>query len=276
MKKLLSGIVIFLFILSLQLKAQQVIDSLAGPESILKVGNKLYVSNLRGCFISELSADGKFIRKKFQKATLNAPKGLAAIGNTLYVTDTSRIVGFNMASGEQVFEFTIPGATFLNDLCTAENNLVVSDSKTNKIHLLNLSDKTTRFLGSIAGANGLTYNRKTKQLFGCGVGPGWNGQGKIYVRKLAAKDTLFTEVKNSPAGFFDGIEFIDDNRLIVDDHNQNGQLFIYDVRSGNSTSYPIHCSPADLYYDKASGKIYIPDLPKNRILVMNLNNLKTN
>lgn len=276
MNRLLCSIVVCLIISSSQLSAQKVIDSLAGPESILKIGNKLYVSNLRGGFISELSIDGKFIRKKFQKTDLNAPKGLASIGSTLYVTDTSRIVGFDIASGQQVIEFIIPGALFLNDLCTAKNNLVVSDSKTNKIHLVNLSKKTIRLLGSIAGANGLTYNGKTKQLYGCGVGPGWNGKGKIYVKELDAQDTLFIEVENSPTGFFDGIEFIDDTHLIVDDHNQNGQLFIYDIKNHSSVSYSINCRPADFYYDKSSGTIYIPDLPGNRILVEKLNNLKKN
>lgn len=86
MKKIVMCVLVCLVISSAQLQAQQVIDSLTGPESVLKVGNKLFVSNARGGFISELSADGKLIRKKFQKTALNAPKGLAAIDSTLCVT----------------------------------------------------------------------------------------------------------------------------------------------------------------------------------------------
>jgi hypothetical protein len=274
-KKIVSGILICLVVLSGKVQAQKIIDSLAGPESVLKVGDRLFVSNLRGGFISELSADGKFIRKNFQKTILHAPKGLAAMNNTIYVTDTSRVVGFDIHSGEQVFELIIPAATFLNDLCTAEKNeLAVTDSKSDHIYLINVSDKTIQFLGSVAGANGVTYDVKTKQLYACGVGPQWNGQGKLYVKELAKQDTIFTELKNSPAGFFDGIELMDDDHLIVDDASHGGRLFIYDLKNHRSISYTLNYGTADLYYDKASGNIYIPDVRKNRIVIENIKSLK--
>jgi DNA-binding beta-propeller fold protein YncE len=275
MKKTLTAILVCLFISTTQIKAQRVIDSLVGPESVLKVGDKLLVSNMRGGFISELSADGKFIRKNFSKTVLHAPKGLAAINNTIYVTDTSRVVGFDIHSGEPVFELVIPEATFLNDLCTAgQNRLAVSDSKSDEIYLINISSKTIQFLGSIPGANGVTYNEKTKQLFTCGVGPQWNGQGKLYVKNLAKQDTPFTELRNSPTGFFDGIELMNDDHLIVDDGSHGGRLFIYDLKKHSSISYALNYGAADLYYDKSSGDIYIPDLRKNRIVIENIKHLK--
>lgn len=275
MKKTIIGIFICLFIASAPLQAQQIIDSLVGPESVLKVGNKLFVSNARGGFISELSADGKFIRRNFSKTALHSPRGLAAINNTIYVTDSFHVVGFDMNSGEQVFDLTIPAATFLNDLCTVDDNrLAVSDSRSGNISLLNITDKKIQFLGSIAGANGVTYNEKTKQLFACGVGMQMNGQGKLYVKNLAKNDTLFTELKNSPIGFFDGIEFMDDDHLIVDDWSHNGRLFIYDLKNNSSKSYTVNSGTADLYYDKTSGNVYIPDLPKNRIVIKNIKSLK--
>ncbi|WP_298413401.1 hypothetical protein, partial [Hydrotalea sp.] len=266
---------ICLFLLPGQSQSQKIIDSLVGPESILKVGDKLFVSNLRGGFISELSEDGKFIRRKFQKTVLYAPKGLAAMNNIIYVTDTSRVVGFDINSGEQVFELTIPAATFLNDLCTEEKNmLAVTDSKSDHVYLINTLDKTIQFLGNVAGANGVTYNTKTKQLYVCGVGVKWNGQGKMYVKNMGKQDTLFTELPNSPIGFFDGIEFIDDDHLIVDDWSHGGRLFIYDLKNDSSTSYTINNGTADLYYDKVSGDIYIPDINKNRVLIENIHSLK--
>lgn len=274
MKKIASSFLVILLFICAQLKAQKVIDSLAGPESIIKVGNRLFVSNTRGGFISELSANGKFIRRHFQKTILNAPKGLAVIDNTLYVTDTSRIVGFDINSGEQVYEFIIPDAKFLNDLCKVDNqSLLVTDSKSNKIFLVNTHDKATQFLGSVAGANGITYNEKTKQVFACGVGPDWNSQGKLYMKDLTNNDTVFTELQNSPVGFFDGIQFIDEEHLIVDDWSHNGRLFIYDLKNHNSVSYTLNSGTADLYYDKSSGDVYIPDLPKNRIIIKNINSL---
>src|SRR4051794_362025 len=121
-------------------QAQQIINGFEAPESVLKTGDKIFVSNIGGeqpnpaakdsnGFISELSADGKIIQQKFQKGMLNGPKGLAVINNVVYVADIDRVVGFNMNSGEQVFEINIPGATFLNDLCDAgDDMLAVSES----------------------------------------------------------------------------------------------------------------------------------------------------
>jgi hypothetical protein len=274
-RKTISYIFICLFILSAQSQAQRIIDSLAGPESVLKIGDRLFVSNLKGGFISELSADGKFIRKTFQKTVLHAPKGLATMNNIIYVTDTSRVVGFDINTGEQVYEHTIPGAIFLNDLCVVEKNqLAVTDSKTDHIYLINTPGKTIQFLGSVAGANGITYNSKTKQLYACGVGMQWNSQGKLYVKDLPVRDTLFTELQNSPIGFFDGIELMDDDHLLVDDWSHGGRLFVYDLKKHSSISYTLNYGTADLWYDRSSGDIYIPDVRQNRIIIENIKNLK--
>src|SRR6476659_4953542 len=101
---------------------------------MIKVGDKLFVSNISAGSISELSADGKFIEKNFQKGTLHAPKGLAVLNNTIYVTDTDRVVGFNINSGVQTFELGVPKSTFLNDLCTVgQNILAVTDSRSGNV-----------------------------------------------------------------------------------------------------------------------------------------------
>lgn len=67
MKKILSGILACLVISSVQLQAQQVIDSLVTPESVLKVDNKRFVSSMRGGFISELSAMENSSKSIFKK-----------------------------------------------------------------------------------------------------------------------------------------------------------------------------------------------------------------
>src|SRR5438045_5636048 len=123
----------FAFFLLVPACAQQTIDGLEAPESVLKIGDKIFVSNIGGAqpnpmakdsngYISELSADGKILQQKFQKGILNGPKGLAVSNNVVYVADIDRVVGFNINSGAQIFELKIPDASFLNDLCTAGNN----------------------------------------------------------------------------------------------------------------------------------------------------------
>ena len=288
LKVYINFIIGLLTVISVQ--AQQTIEGFEAPESILKSGNKLFVSNIGGAqfnpmakdsngFISVLSADGQVLQKKFQKGILNGPKGLAVIANTVYVADIDRVVGFNMTTGDQVFELTIPEATFLNDLCSADNNmLVVSESRKNKVYLINTSSKSYSFIGSIIGANGVTYKPSTHQLFACGMGSQSAGPGKLYVKDLSNKDTLFTELPGSPTGVFDGLELVDNDHLIVSDwisfSSDKGRLVVYDLRNHSNTVYSVNAGPADIYYDKASGTVYIPHLIKNQVAISKLADLK--
>jgi len=278
---------VFITISFTSLQAQQVTEGFAAPESVIKNGNKLFVSSINGNpaekdgngFISELSADGKVLQQKFQKTVLNAPKGMAIINNILYVTDIDRIVGFNTSSGEQVFELTIDGAGFLNDLCKAgDNQLAVTESMGNKVYLVNPADKKYSFAGTVAGANGVTYDAKTKQLFACGMGDQMNGNGKLYVKDINSKDTVFTELQNSPTGVFDGLELTDDNHLLVSDWvsftSDKGRLIVYDLKAHTSTVYTYEAGAADITYDKATKKIYIPQMPKNRLVIVGMGELK--
>jgi hypothetical protein len=269
------------------LSAQKIIDGFAAPESVIKISDKLYVSNVNGNpgdkdgngYISQLSADGKLLQQKFQKATLNAPKGLAVINNTLYVTDIDRIVGFNSSSGEQVFELNIEGAGFLNDLCKAgDNKLAASESMSGKIFIVDAGNKTYSVAGSIGGANGVTYDAKTKMLYACGMGEQMNGTGKLYVKDINSKDTVFTELPGSPTGIFDGLEMTDEGHLLVSDwisfNSNKARLIEYDLKNHTSTVFSVDAGAADFCYDRAGKKIYIPHLTKNNIEITSLGNLK--
>jgi hypothetical protein len=73
---------------------------------------------------------------------------------------------------------------------------------------------------------------------------------------------------------------VDDNQLLASDwisfNSDKGRFVVYDLRHHTSTAYSFEegAGPADIYYDRASGTIYIPQMPKNRVVIENLNNLK--
>jgi hypothetical protein len=272
------------------LHAQQTITGFEAPESVVKYGDKLFVSNIGGMspnplaldsngFISELSADGKILQKKFQKSILNGPKGLTITGGVLYTADINRVVGFNINSGEQVFELNIPAALMLNDLCTIDDNhVVVSETISGKIYLVNITEKNYTFLGSIEGANGVTYDAKTNKLYACGMGVNMNGTGKLFVKDLAGKDTSFTQLPNSPTGIFDGLEMVDSDHLLVTDwismNSAKGRFVVYDLKDHTNKVYSIDAGPADVSYDKASHNFYLPQMMKNSLLIENMSSLK--
>jgi hypothetical protein len=271
-------------------QAQKTITGFEAPESVVKYGDKLFVSNIGGMqpnpmaldsngFIAELSVDGRVMEKKFSKTLLNGPKGLAVAGNVLYTADINRVVGFDINSGQEVFELSIPEAGMLNDLCTVDDKtLVVSETIHNKVYLVNIPAKTFDFIGSINGANGVTYDAKTKQLFACGMGVQMDGKGKLYVKDVNSKDTVFTELPNNPTGIFDGLEMIDNDHLLVTDwismNSNKGRFVVYDLRDHTNKVYPVDAGPADVTYDKASHIFYLPQMMKNSLLIESLSGLK--
>jgi hypothetical protein len=267
---------------------QQTIPGFEAPESVIKSGDKLFVSNIGGAkadpmaldsngFISELSLDGKVIHQKFQKGLLNAPKGLAVVKDVVYTADVNRVVGFNVRSGEEVFEVSIP-AKMLNDLCRVDDKHVcVSETVSGQVLLIDLTDKSIRFLGRIESANGVTYDEKKGILYAVGMGANMSG-GKIFQKDLKNTDTVFTALENSPTGIFDGIEMYDRDHLIASDWisftSQKGRLVIYDLINHTTKTYDVDAGPADITYDPSTHTIFIPRMMVNSLVIEDIRKLQ--
>jgi hypothetical protein len=155
---------------------------------------------------------------------------------------------------------------------------VVSETVSGQIFLIDIENKATRFLGRIEGANGVTYDSKKGLLFAVGMGPNMSG-GQIFYKDLKSQDTVFTVLPNSPTGIFDGLEMIDDNHLLASDWvsftSKKGRLIVYDLEKHSTTSYDVDAGPADIYYDKSSNTIYIPQMMKNSLFIENFKNLQS-
>ena len=112
-------------------------DGFSGPESALYDAkrNLIFVSNVDGQpnekdgkgSISILSPSGKMINAAWQSG-LNAPKGLAIVGNRLYVADIDTLRVFDVMNGKQVASHMAADAKFLNDVAAdSDGNVYVSD-----------------------------------------------------------------------------------------------------------------------------------------------------
>jgi len=116
----------------------------ATPESVYHdpLTDVYLISNINGSplavddngFISVLSANGRDLTLKgidgaADSVTLNAPKGMAAIGEFFYVTDINTIRRFDRRTGAPRGDIPIPGATFLNDMVAGDDgSLYFTDS----------------------------------------------------------------------------------------------------------------------------------------------------
>ena len=122
------------------------LDGLSNPESVIydQSLNHLYVSNVNGSpiekdangFISIVSLSGKIIQEKWVIG-VNAPKGLALHGRTLYTADIDELVAIDIDSGRIINKFKVDDAKFLNDVTASENgDVYVSDMALDRIHIL--------------------------------------------------------------------------------------------------------------------------------------------
>jgi hypothetical protein len=118
----------------------------SSPESVLPdpVTGLIFVSNVNGegdavdgnGFISRITPEGEI--EMLEWATgLDGPKGMALVGDRLYVTDIAQIVCLDRNSGEIIARYPAPGAGFLNDAVAGpDGRIYVSDSMTARIYVL--------------------------------------------------------------------------------------------------------------------------------------------
>ncbi len=147
------------------------------PESVLydSVGDVYFVSNVNGDgdaaddngFISRVRPDGSvdslhFVLAGRAGAVLNAPKGMAIVGNTLWVADLDAIRAFDRRDGRAVGSIALKsgGARFLNDVALGPDGaLYVSDTHANRVFRVgpNLQPSTAIISDSLQGPNGLLW-----------------------------------------------------------------------------------------------------------------------
>src|SRR5258705_9561826 len=109
------------------------------PESVMHDSTQdiYFVSNINGSptakdnngFISRLRPDGaienlKFIEGGRAGVTLNAPKGLGVLGDTLWVADIDMVRAFNARTGALLDSVKLDSAVFLNDVAVAATGAI--------------------------------------------------------------------------------------------------------------------------------------------------------
>ncbi|HEY3011284.1 MAG TPA: SMP-30/gluconolactonase/LRE family protein [Gemmatimonadales bacterium] len=240
-----------------------------------------FVSNVNGDpgkkdnngYISRLKADGsadslKFIAGGKNKVTLNGPKGLAIVGDTLWVADIDAARAFNKRTGAPIASVIVPQAKFLNDAAAGPGGAVyltdtgmAPDPKTGMKHVgpdrvyQVAGRKATVALESpqLQGPNGITWDPDEKEFVIVSfLGPGILGW------KPGSKDL---RPLGSGPGQEDGVEVLSDGRLLVTSW-ADSSLFIVD--NGRSTKVASGiASPADI---GINGKtVAVPQLMENKV-----------
>lgn len=268
------------------------VDSLQTPESVKwdSVQDVYFVSNINGSppakdnngFISRVRPDGsienlRFIEGGKPGVMLNAPKGMAISGDTLWVTDIDAVRAFNAKTGVPMMSVDLrrQGAIFLNDLAVGPDGaLYITDSAIGFDEQGNIThpgiDRIFR-IGerhqvSVAAEgdtlqrpNGITWDEVGKRFI---VAP--FGGPPVYAWKQG--NVAPTAIARGPGGY-DGVEMV------------QGRLFISSWTDSSVSAYETGsqvklisgvASPADIGYDAKRNRILIPVFMANRMEIWQL------
>lgn len=262
------------------------------PESVLhdSVQDIYLVSNINGSptakdnngFISRVRPDGaienlKFIEGGRAGVTLNAPKGLAVTGDTLWVADIDVVRAFNARTGSPIDSIKLDsaGAVFLNDVAVTNGALYITDTGIRFDDVGNVLHPGPDRVFRVGPDRKLSVAARGDSLGwpnGITVDP--VGKRFIIVSFGAAKTVLAWKpgdraprVIAKGAGGFDGVEVVG-NRILVSSWTDS-TVSAYETGTEVKviTGVP---APADIGYDAKRNRVLIPIFTGNRIEVWQL------
>ncbi len=258
------------------------------PESVLyDAAEDVYlVSNINGSptaadgngFISRIRPEGQVLALKWidgtvSGVTLHAPKGMAIVGDTLYVADITAVRMFDRRTGQPKGSVAVPGATFLNDAAAGpDGSVYATDSGFTAAFSPSGSDAVYRIdragaLTTIArGTHLRNPNGVAVMADGTILLVGGGNDGELFA---LSRDGQRANVRRLPAGGLDGIVVLPDGALLV---SSWGASAVFRVAADGRAEAVVSNirSPADIGYDGKRNRVLIPLFQDNRIVIQAL------
>jgi len=256
-------------------KADQITQDLQTPESVLYDADQdvYFISNINGKptavddngYISRVNAETlqgemKWVEGGKANVTLNAPKGLAILGDTLYVCDLTVVRKFDRKTGAPKGEVAIPGATFMNDAASDGKSVYVSDSGLKAGAGGNFEPTGTDAVWQITAdkPKQIAKGKDLKAPNGVEI-----ADGKVWVVTFGASELYQidqgkkTNVTTLPKGSLDGLVHLADGSFLVSSWDAKA---VYRGKPGAAFTAVIENvnSPADIGYDTKRKRVLIP------------------
>ena len=226
-------------------------------------------------FISRVAPSGKILELKWidgsaEGITLNAPKGLAIVGDTLYAADVNAVRKFDRVSGKPTGVIDFKGASFLNDLASGPGGKVyVSDSgfggvkdapRTDAVYEIRPDDSVTA----------LSRGEEVPNPNGLLVTPGgllvctWNSGELLWARAREGRERLVAKL---PKNQLDGIVVDKDGSLLIT--SWAGEcVYRFKFPEGATVAIEGLKEPADPGWDAKRGRLLIPHFKEHKLTII--------
>ncbi|HUF28273.1 MAG TPA: SMP-30/gluconolactonase/LRE family protein [Gemmatimonadaceae bacterium] len=266
------------------------------PESVLhdRDLDVYFVSNINGNpsaaddngFISRLRPDGtidslRFIAGGRGGVTLNAPKGMAVRGDTLWVADIDHLRGYHKRTGALVANVSLAAqsARFLNDVAVGPDGAIYitdtgiqfaadgSMTAPGPYRIFRVGPQGRAVTVAIEGdtlarPNGITWDARNERFivvqFGGTAVLGWR-PGQAAPTRIAVGP-----------GQFDGVEVLVDGRILVSSW-ADSSIHVIDATTMRRAIGGVN-APADIGVDRQRNRVLIPLFMDNRVEVWDLRN----
>lgn len=252
------------------------VDGFTGPEAVRYDADQdiYFVSNFgdgdlmardNNGFISRMSPEGRIDNLRFiaggaNGVTLHSPRGMTVVGDTLWVADADAVRAFHRRTGASLatVDFSGQDIGFLNDVAPdGDGALYVTDTGKDRVYRVRggpvpaLSDST------LGGPNGITWEASNRRFI---IVPYFRGN-TLHAWTPGA-DRLAT-VGASAGGKFDGVEVLEDGRIVVASQADSS---IHVFADGRGTPiFKVGGEPADIAVDTRRHRVAVPMISRNAV-----------
>ena len=207
--------------------------------------------------------------------TLNAPKGMAITGDTLWVADIDAVRAFDKRTGKSIASVAVRGAVFLNDVAAGPDGIYVTDTGIRFGTDGSMTHPGPDRIYKIAGRTASTAANFDPPIAPNGLA--WDRTASRWVVLPFATTSIVSVGSDgkstdfaSGVGEFDGIEQVKDGRWLVTSWKDSS---IYAIPAAGGTPTRLITgvnSPADIGYDSKRNRVLVPLFTENKVVVFQL------
>jgi sugar lactone lactonase YvrE len=233
-------------------------------------------------FIALVGPDGQVVDRRFiaggqNGVTLHGPKGMALVGDDLWVTDVTTLRRFSRRTGQPgaAVDLAPHGALFLNDVTAApDGTLYVSDTSlvfpptgnptrgnTDRVYRVTPAGAVSIAIADprLEGPNGVFWDARANHLLIASI------MGKNIYRW---SDGGGLQLQAAGPGGYDGVERLDDATILVSSQDLPGVMTL--TASGLTAVIPGVSDVADIGVDTKRRRVAIPRLDPNVVEIWQL------